>query len=55
MKNIKDLNTAKDVQELTDEEMYYLDKAMRKAPIYFNNDEVATEFSHQWVLRGILV
>jgi hypothetical protein len=54
MKSIKDLNTAKDVEDLSDDEMYYIDKAMRKAPIDFNNDEVATEFSRQWVIRGIL-
>ena len=54
MINIKDLNTREDVQNLGDEDMYYIDKYMNKNQDDFNNDEVAQEFSTQWVLRGIL-
>jgi hypothetical protein len=51
MISIKELNTRQDVINLTDEEIYYIDAYRSK--VEFNNDEVADEFAHQWVLRSI--
>lgn len=54
MKSVKDLKTKEDVQNLTDEEMYYIDKSLRVSRIAFISQDVSDEFYKEWAIRGIL-
>lgn len=51
MKSITDINTIKDVENLTNEEMFYIDKQNELKD--FNNEEVIKAFAQEWVVRGL--
>jgi hypothetical protein len=53
MISTKDIKTAEDVRNLSNEEMFYIDKAISNGDD-FESEEVASEFAYEWVLRGIL-
>jgi hypothetical protein len=46
------IKSVDEVKALSNEEMYYVDKYMSKDN-QFINDDVATEFANQWVIRGM--
>lgn len=51
MISIKDLHTVEDVQKLSDEEMFYIDRQLEDAD--FNNEELLNAFATEWVVRGM--
>ena len=54
MLHIEELNTEEDVENLSSQDMFYIDKLdIMKNHKEFNNEIVADTFAREWVLRGI--
>jgi hypothetical protein len=51
MITIKDIHTVEDVENLTNEEMFYIDKQNELED--FNNEDVIKKFASEWVVRGL--
>jgi hypothetical protein len=52
MKLAKDIKTVAEVSELSNEEMFYIDKYLSQDN-NFNSEEIASAFSTEWVVRGM--